>query len=86
MDDKTKKSSKRGFASMSPERRREVSAMGGNALSNDKRTFSLDRAIASDAGKKGGASVSPDSRTFSQNRDLAAESGRKGGIAKRNRR
>jgi general stress protein YciG len=68
---------------VSRERRREVSALGGKSLANEKRTFSLDRTKASDAGKKGGASVPPDARTFSQDRDLASESGRKGGIATR---
>lgn len=44
----------RGFASLSPERRREISQMGGKAVPAHKRTYSLDRVKASEAGRKGG--------------------------------
>lgn len=46
--------SKRGFASMSIERRHEIASMGGKALSPEKRPFSKDRSLASEAGRKGG--------------------------------
>ena len=46
--------SRRGFASMSPEKRREVSSKGGKSVSSEKRTFSQDRQLASKAGRKGG--------------------------------
>lgn len=51
MTDKPKR--KGGFASMSPEKLREVSAKGGAAVPDDKRTFSRDRQIAQEAARKG---------------------------------
>lgn len=53
MTDKPK--SKRGFASMSPERRREVAAKGGGSVKAENRAFSQDRNLAADAGRKGGS-------------------------------
>lgn len=53
MTDKPK--SKRGFASMSPERRREIAAMGGAAVAPENRSFSKDRTLASEGGRKGGS-------------------------------
>ena len=47
-------SPKRGFASMSAERRREIASKGGKSVPADKRTFSLNSALASEAGRKGG--------------------------------
>jgi hypothetical protein len=47
--------SRRGFASMTPERRREIARMGGAAVPEEKRSFSQDRDLARDAGRKGGA-------------------------------
>lgn len=52
---KTTGKSKRGFASMSPERRREIAALGGAAVPADKRSFSQQRDLASSAGRKGGS-------------------------------
>lgn len=46
--------STRGFASMSPEKRREIAQLGGRSVPNDRRSFSLDPAMASAAGRKGG--------------------------------
>lgn len=46
--------SKRGFASMTPERRRELAAKGGAALKPHQRTFSKNRDLASRAGTIGG--------------------------------
>ena len=45
----------RGFATLTPERRREVASMGGKAVAPEKRYYS-DRANASAAGVKGGSS------------------------------
>lgn len=52
----TKKSgtSRRGFASMDPERRREIARKGGASVPADKRSFSQNRSLAADAGRKGG--------------------------------
>lgn len=46
---------KRGFASLSPERRTEVARMGGAAVPAEKRSFSQNQALAQAAGAKGGA-------------------------------
>ena len=46
--------SKRGFASMSPERQREIARMGGKSVPSQKRSFSQNRDLASKAGRKGG--------------------------------
>ena len=47
--------SKRGFASMSAEKRREIASMGGKAIRDGNRSFSLNRELAVAAGRKGGA-------------------------------
>lgn len=81
MTDAARPKSKRGFASMSPEKRREIARLGGKAVSAEKRSFSKDRALAAAAGKKGGLSVSPQTRSFTRDPALAAKAGRKGGMA-----
>lgn len=45
---------KRGFAALTPERRRELAAKGGKAVDPSKRGFARDKALASEAGRKGG--------------------------------
>lgn len=45
---------RRGFALLSPERRREVASKGGGSVPPSKRSFSRDRALAMAAGRKGG--------------------------------
>jgi uncharacterized protein len=39
---------------MSPEQRREIASKGGKSVPSDKRSFSQDRHLASNAGRKGG--------------------------------
>lgn len=47
--------SRRGFASLSPERRREIAAMGGAAGRDTKRGFAnMDPERLSEIGRKGG--------------------------------
>jgi len=46
--------SKRGFASMSPEKQREIARKGGKSVPSEKRSFSQNRDLASEAGRKGG--------------------------------
>ncbi|MFN3687526.1 general stress protein [Salinarimonas sp.] len=48
--------SKRGFASMSPEKQREIASKGGQSVPASKRSFSQNRELASAAGRKGGQS------------------------------
>ncbi len=45
---------KRGFASMSEEERREIARKGGQSVPDEERSFSKDRELASEAGRKGG--------------------------------
>lgn len=45
---------KRGFASLSPERRTEIARKGGAAVPAEKRSFSQSQALAQSAGSKGG--------------------------------
>jgi len=47
--------SKRGFASMTPERRREIARQGGAAVPSEKRTFATNTDLAREAGRKGGS-------------------------------
>jgi len=51
----TKPKQYRGFAAMSPEKRREISTKGGAAVPADKRSFARDKALAAAAGAKGGS-------------------------------
>lgn len=46
--------SKRGFASMSPERQRTIASMGGRAAHQQGVAHQWDRQQAMEAGKKGG--------------------------------
>lgn len=77
---------RRGFAAMDKEKRREIARKGGANVPHDKRSFAQNRTLAVEAGRKGGRSVAARDRSFSQNRELAAEAGRKGGRAAQGRR
>lgn len=55
MTDKPNNVHKRGFASMTPERRREIAAKGGASLRPEQRSFSQNRKLAREAGAKGGS-------------------------------
>jgi general stress protein YciG len=43
-----------GFAAMTPERQKEIAAMGGRAIKPKNRTYSRDQDLAREAGRKGG--------------------------------
>jgi general stress protein YciG len=45
---------RRGFASMDPDRRREIARKGGASVPGDKRSFFKDRDLTASAGSKGG--------------------------------
>jgi general stress protein YciG len=81
MDQEKPKKSKRGFASMSPERQRQIASKGGRSVPAEKRSFSQDTDLAASAGRKGGQSVDPAKRSFSRDHDLASKAGTKGGAA-----
>ena len=63
---------KRGFASMDPEKAREIHRLGGQTAHRRGKAHMFTPEEAREAGKKGG-------RTLSQNRAHMAEIGRKGG-------
>ena len=46
--------SRRGFASMDPALQREIASKGGRSVPPEERSFSKDRALAAQAGRKGG--------------------------------
>jgi uncharacterized protein len=63
---------RRGFASMSPEKQREIASKGGRAAHQKGTAHEFDSREAREAGHKGGEAVSRD-------RAHMAEIGRKGG-------
>lgn len=71
-----KGTSNRGFASMSPEKQKEIASKGGKAAHEQGVAHQWNPEEARNAGRKGGQSVS-------QNREHMAEIGRKGGQASR---
>lgn len=73
----------RGFAAMSPERRRELASRGGKATPPEKRAFSRSPALAQSAGTKGGKAVPSAKRTYAKRPDIAQRAGTKGGRAKK---
>ncbi|MGH6958536.1 MAG: general stress protein [Caulobacteraceae bacterium] len=54
-DEAGRRPSRRGFAAMDPERRREIARRGGASVPSEKRSFAQDRDLAANAGRKGGA-------------------------------
>jgi general stress protein YciG len=54
-EDAVRRTSRRGFAAMDPERRREIARRGGASVPSEKRSFAQDRSLAANAGRKGGA-------------------------------
>jgi general stress protein YciG len=44
----------RGFAAMTPERRREIASRGGRAVEPEMRSYSRNNLLAREAGRKGG--------------------------------
>lgn len=46
--------SRRGFASMDPDLQREIARKGGASVPAEKRSFSQNRKLATDAGRRGG--------------------------------
>lgn len=50
-----RRKAKRGFAAMTPEKRREIARKGGQAVKPENRAFAKDKGLAAEAGRKGGA-------------------------------
>jgi uncharacterized protein len=59
---------RRGFAAMTPERRKEIARKGGASVPSEKRSFAKDRDLAATAGRKGGESSR--GAAHARNRDL----------------
>lgn len=57
--------SNRGFAAMDPEKQKEISRKGGLSVAPKDRSFSRDRNLASNAGRKGAISRNADRRSQS---------------------
>jgi general stress protein YciG len=53
-DQQQRPKAKRGFAAMSPEKRREIARKGGASVPSEKRSFSQSPDLAAKAGRKGG--------------------------------
>ena len=68
--------SNRGFASMDEEKQREIARKGGESVPAEKRSFSKDHELASEAGRKGGHASGGN---FANDPERASEAGRKGG-------
>ena len=64
---------RRGFASMDPEKQREIASKGGKAAHEKGRAHEFTSEEAREAGRKGGQAVS-------RNRAHMAEIGRQGGL------
>lgn len=59
MTEQTKTKGRQGFASMTPERRREIARKGGASVPADKRSFSAQAGLAASAGRVGGSRPKP---------------------------
>jgi general stress protein YciG len=53
-DEQQRPKARRGFAAMSPEKRREIARKGGASVPGEKRSFSQSPDLAAKAGRKGG--------------------------------
>ncbi len=74
-----RKTGRRGFAAMDPEKQREIARAGGKAAHQKGRAHEFSSEEAREAGRKGGQAVS-------QNREHMSRIGAKGGRASRGRR
>jgi general stress protein YciG len=70
------KPSKRGFAGMTLEKRKEIATKGGKSVPKEKRAYSVNRDLAAKSGKKGGKAVRPDKRAFNMDPTLASRAGK----------
>lgn len=74
-ENKREEKDRRGFASMDPEKQREIASEGGRAAHEKGTAHEFTAEEAREAGRKGG-------ETVSQDREHMAEIGRKGGQAR----
>jgi len=64
----------RGFAGMDDDKQRDIASQGGQSVPAEKRSFSQDPGLASEAGKKGG-----ESSRGGQQQASSSERGQQGG-------
>lgn len=82
----------RGFASMDDKKQRDIASKGGQSVPDEERSFSQDRELAAEAGRKGGehshgggshggqgGGQRGGEGNFANDRERASEAGRKGG-------
>jgi general stress protein YciG len=81
-NDGASKKSRRGFASMDAERRRQVASMGGKAAHACGTAHEFTTEEAREAGRKGGETVHAKGVAHKFTREEARIAGRKGGIAR----
>jgi uncharacterized protein len=67
--------SNRGFASMDPAIQREIASKGGRSVPPEERSFSKDRALAAEAGRKGGEASHGGRRSARQQNQQGAQGG-----------
>jgi hypothetical protein len=94
MADQNRQSGNQGFASMDETKQRDIASKGGQSVPDEKRSFSQDRELAAEAGRKGGEHSHGGNKpggseqggghqggggNFAEDRERAAEAGRKGG-------
>ena len=53
-NEKNEEAGKQGFASMDPDKQREIASKGGQSVPEEKRSFSQDPELAAQAGHEGG--------------------------------
>lgn len=53
-NDTRRSGGQRGFAGMDEDRQRQIASKGGQSVPAEERSFSRDRELASEAGRKGG--------------------------------
>ncbi len=91
-NEKKEDAGRQGFASMDPDKQREIAREGGQSVPDEKRSFSQDRELAAEAGREGGqhshggnkpggsqSESGSGSGNFADDRERASEAGQKGG-------
>ena len=69
----SKGTSNRGFAAMDAEKQRAIARKGGQSVPSSQRSFSKNRALASEAGRKGGQASHGGGRGSSKNKEQEPE-------------
>jgi general stress protein YciG len=82
----TDNKSKRGFASMSKDKQREIASMGGKSAHEIGSAHQFTRSEAVAAGQKGGKSAHANGTRHKFSHDKAVEAGRKGGRISRKKK